>query len=216
MTGGKAMDTQPFNPFEAVNRNKSTDSVTDVVSGYNDEHTEYAYIDLCRKMDTAQTNNDLAAVADGFKKLGNYKDCFLKRKQCLDRLTFSHPDELMFLGKSYQEIPMCVQLGDRCVDAAREWSQYEEDYKKFYTEYDSKPLLLKLWSKYSTLIIIAGIVTLLWGFIIYFGAVLIEFLVRSVVTAIKRGSSQYKEASRALMTRKQAIDGKLADLRNRE
>ncbi|MGN0468529.1 MAG: hypothetical protein ACI4GY_07390 [Acutalibacteraceae bacterium] len=196
--------------------NSDNITLSKTVSKYDADNLEYAYIDLCKKMNTAQTNHELITIADGFKKLGDYRDCYLKRKQCLDRLAFNNPNELMVLGNCYKELPMCGRVGDRCIEAAKEWNQYETDYKEFFSAYDSKPMLLKLWDKFSTLIIIVGIVTLLWGFIIYFGAVLIEFIVRSIVTAIKRASGKYKEESKALMVRKQEIDAKLAELRNRD
>lgn len=48
--------------------------------------------------------------------------------------------------------------------------------------------------------IVVGLVTLLNGFIVYFGAVLIEFIFRIIYTDVKRRSAEFEEKKVRLLT----------------
>lgn len=185
-------------------------------AGINDRR-EVVYNDLCRKMEVARTNNEFVKLYEGFASLGNFSDARAKSKKCLDKLTFNSPKELTFLANSYSKIdlPQCAELGKKCAEVATEWQHYEDDYERFNSVYTSRPYLLKLWDRFSTFIIIIGVVTLLWGFIVYFGAVLLEFIFRGILTAIKRDKPEYKEKFEQLSIRKQNVDAHLYTLRRR-
>lgn len=200
------MDIQNFNPAKY-----------DEPPHVHNNSKELLYNNLCQKLNLATTNNEILSLFDGFNELGSYKDSVEKRKQCLDKLTFSNAKELLFLGRSYKELGLssCDEIADQCISTANEWEKYENDYNIFFSEYDSKPQLLKLWKRFSAVIIIVGLVTLLWGFIIYFGAVLLEFIIRAIVTKIKRSSDKFRQESQQLAKRKQALDSKLYELRKR-
>ena len=185
---------------------------------YQEASKDNAYNALCRQLSCAATNNDFITLSDGFKSLGIYKDSVLKRKQCLDSLTFNTAEELLYLGRCYQELNLsdCKTLAEKCIETANQWQEYNKTYKAFYSKYDSKPILKTLWDKFSTIIIIAGIVTLLWGFIIYGGALLLEWIIRSIVTKVKRNSDEFKTQSKNISMQKQLLDRELQTLRNRK
>lgn len=184
----------------------------------NSGNLELAYSDLCSKMNKARTNAEFIECYEGFSALHSYSDSWKKAKECLDKLSFNDPKELRFLGVSYLSIggvPYLDDLGNECIRASIKWQEYEDDYAEFYEKYNSRPKLLKLWDRFSTLIIIIGIVTLLNGFVFYFGAVLLEFIFRGIYTAVKRKSDEYKETLENLTERKQEVDKALSELRNR-
>lgn len=185
---------------------------------YQEASKDNAYNVLCKQLGCAATNNDYITLYDGFKSLGPYKDSVLKRKQCLDNLTFNTAEELLYLGRCYQELNLsdCEMLAKRCLETANQWQEYNNNYKTFYSKYDSKPVLKTLWEKYSTLIIVVGFVTLLWGFIIYGGALLIEWIIRSIVTKAKRNSDEFETQSKNISMQKQLLDRELQTLRNRK
>ncbi len=188
----------------------------DSVIEHSDTNIEMAYADLSEKLTRAKTNNDFITVFEGFLSLGKYKDSEEKCKSCLDKLSFSNPDELFYISRGYKKLELtdCIELGNKCDSVASQWQNYEKEYAEFYERYDSRPKLLKLWDKYSTIIIIIGIVTLLNGFVFYFGAVLLEFIFRSLHTARQRKSKEYKETLASLTAKKQEIDNVLLKLRN--
>lgn len=182
-----------------------------------DDYRENIYENLCRKMNVATTNNEFLTLFDGFNELEDYRDSKEKCKQCLDKLSFTNSDELLFLGQSYKKLNVSRsnEIGEKCIIAAEQWKQYNDDYDAFYSKYSSRPKLLTLWDKYSIIIIILGIITLLNGFAFYFGAVLIEFIIRAILSAIRRSSEEYKLQSEELAKQKQLIDSVIYDLRKR-
>ena len=178
---------------------------------------ELAYIDLKNKLPYASSNNSYLKLYDGFKALGGYRDSNELCIQILNKLTFSNADELMYLGKKYLDFNLfnSVDIGERCISLPQQWKSYENDYAQFCSKYGVKPKLWKLWERFSTIIIIAGIVTLLWAFIIYFGALLVEFIFRIIYTGIGRLTKNYKQNYQELTSRKQKIDAEIYKLQVR-
>lgn len=179
-----------------------------------DNDYEIQYIKLCQKQDADKTNNDFINTFEHFLALDNYKDSLFRSKQCLDKLTVTDADELMFLGQSYTKVDLikCKETGEKLISVAKEWKSVEVQEEIFNNKYSSRPKLLKLWDKFSTLIIIAGFVTLLWGFIIYFGAVILEKLFRLIYCSIKKSSDEYKTESAQLKQQKARINDLLSEI----
>lgn len=191
--------------------------VQSIKSNTGTENDEIIYSDLCKKMRVATTNNEFIELADAFFRLNNYKDSLNMCKMCIDKLSFNSPDELAFIGNYYKKINAAntSEIATKCIDVATQWKQYETDNAEFVAKYESKPFLLTLWKKYSAIIIIAGIVTLLWGFIIFGGALILEYILRGISNHIKKKDSAYIDTQNDLHRRKQIIDALIYDLRKR-
>lgn len=194
---------------------KVTDHNEPVINNCENDYQTQQYNRLCQDYNFAKNNNEILSVLDGFKRLNGFSNSEEMCKKCLDKLTFSNPDELAFLGKEYNNILIdsCNQISEKCISTASIWQSYNQDYGAFISNYNYKPHLLKLWTKYPALVIIVGIITLFWGFIFYFGAVLLEFIVRYIWVKSKKSKDDYNNKEKELNERNKEIQSLLVDLR---
>lgn len=175
------------------------------------------YNSLCHRLSVATKNNEFLSLYDEFKKLGDFKDSTEKCKRCLDKMSFSNASELSFLGEEYSKLPLpkANDIGRQCEEVAAEWKEFGEKQNLFKSKYTTRPYLLKLWDRFSVLIIIIGLVTLLNGFLVYFGAVALEYIFRLIFVKIKKSKSEFRKEKDDLNYKKQLLDLHISQLRKR-
>ena len=140
-----------------------------------------------------------------------------KAIECLNEVTFSNSDELKELGEHYKKIENDTEneMADKCFSVSNEWALYNKEYGDFSSKYSYFPVSLGVFFTFGIVVVIVGLITLLWGFIICAGIVLIEFIIRLFVVSVRKKSSAYKKAKKEFEKRKFELDKRIDELKNR-
>lgn len=153
-----------------------------------------------------------SAVKERIDKLKeeNKKQVF----QDLGRIEFTNCEDLKNLGQQYVSLDLdeAHALGEKCIEIADEWEKYNEKQKECDKYLSTFPALLAL----APIMIPIGIVTLLWGFIIWLPLCLLEWIIRIIVMGKRKKSNEYFLKQQKLLEIKNQLDRKIELLRKRD
>ncbi len=172
------------------------------------------YNSLCNELKGCSTNAHLYTLCKEFLSLPTVEGSAQKAAECLKKVKFSEPEELSELGEYYKKFGD-AETAERCQRVSDEWQQYNKDYNNFSDKYTYFPMSLALFITFGVVVVIVGLITLLWGFVICAGIVLVEFLIRLVVVSIMKGKPTYKNKKQALERRKSELDSHIEALKSR-
>ena len=176
------------------------------------------YRELCKSISSSNTNANWYSLSDEFLKLSSVQGSKQKAIECLNEVTFSNSDELKELGEHYKKIENDTEneMADKCFSVSNEWALYDKEYGDFSSKYSYFPVSLGVFFTFGIVVVIVGLITLLWGFIICAGIVLIEFIIRLFVVSARKKSSAYKKAKKEFEKRKLELDKRIDELKNRK
>lgn len=154
---------------------------------------EQEYKNLKQNKFYAKTNEDWLELYNKFSLMKSIENAQIDAYECLNNLTFNNCEELENIAKHYKDLDYAPsqKMCERCLNAVNQWSVYNK--KAAYYDIDIYPFSLELIFDYGGVFVFIGLITLLWGFIIGAGIVLLEFIVRLFVVGAKKNSKNYKQ-----------------------
>lgn len=144
-----------------------------------------------------------------------------KKQEELLRLNdreFTTPSALRDLGNDYislsaddEYFSSAEKMGNRCLEVADEWELYEKKLNERKDYLSTMPNLLLL----APIMIPVGILTLLWGFIIWLPLCFVEWLIQLCIRAKKKSSAEFKMKNQQILDNKRILDSHIELLRSR-